>query len=98
MPRNVAGRWPKSTKERHLVRKLIQQKGRCAGCQAIFLRISPGKWSCTNGPATWDHINPRSRGGNERWDNLMVLCRNCNTLKGNRCASQEWLKRAGVIC
>jgi hypothetical protein len=33
---------------------------------------------------TRDHIQPRSRGGSERWTNLVTACRRCNQRKGNR--------------
>lgn len=31
-----------------------------------------------------DHIVPRSRGGLDSWDNLVVSCRSCNLKKGRR--------------
>ncbi len=33
---------------------------------------------------TRDHILPRSRGGKEKWTNLVAACRRCNQRKGNR--------------
>lgn len=33
---------------------------------------------------TWDHIVPVSRGGKTVMSNLRVLCRPCNSRKGNR--------------
>lgn len=33
---------------------------------------------------TRDHITPRSRGGSERWTNLVTACRRCNQRKGNQ--------------
>jgi len=33
---------------------------------------------------TLDHVIPKSRGGEDRWDNLITACKPCNTLKGNR--------------
>lgn len=33
---------------------------------------------------TRDHIQPRSRGGQESWTNLVAACRRCNQRKGNR--------------
>jgi HNH endonuclease len=31
-----------------------------------------------------DHVVPRSRGGKDTWDNLVVSCRQCNLRKGRR--------------
>ena len=33
---------------------------------------------------TRDHVTPMSRGGKDRWSNVVTACRNCNTRKGNR--------------
>ncbi len=33
---------------------------------------------------TRDHVQPRSRGGKEKWTNLVSACRRCNQRKGNR--------------
>lgn len=38
----------------------------------------------TDLPLTIDHILPRSRGGEDSWENLITACRRCNTKKGNR--------------
>jgi len=37
-----------------------------------------------------DHIFPQSRGGPDVWDNLVPVCRTCNTAKGDR-KPFEWL-------
>lgn len=31
-----------------------------------------------------DHIKPLSKGGLHSWDNVQLVCRRCNTLKGNK--------------
>lgn len=31
-----------------------------------------------------DHVLPRSRGGGDSWDNLVISCRRCNLRKGKR--------------
>ena len=33
---------------------------------------------------TRDHVVPLSRGGRDRWSNVVAACRQCNTRKGNR--------------
>ncbi len=31
-----------------------------------------------------DHVIPRSRGGNDSWENVITACLSCNVMKGNR--------------
>lgn len=33
---------------------------------------------------TLDHVIPRSRGGQDTWENMVVACMRCNVRKGNR--------------
>lgn len=33
---------------------------------------------------TRDHVIPMSRGGRDRWSNVVTACRHCNTKKGNK--------------
>ena len=39
-----------------------------------------------HGPAqlTFDHVYPRSRGGEKSWMNIVTACQQCNRRKGNR--------------
>jgi len=37
---------------------------------------------------TIDHIIPRSKGGNNSWDNLVTCCHKCNLFKSNRTPSE----------
>ena len=30
-----------------------------------------------------DHVRPRSRGGRDRWENVVAACKRCNQFKGN---------------
>jgi 5-methylcytosine-specific restriction endonuclease McrA len=35
-------------------------------------------------PLTIDHVIPKSRGGNDSWENLVCACTTCNNKKGDR--------------
>jgi len=48
--------------------------GRCQYCASALTRRE----------CTYDHIVPRSRGGQTRWENIVLACRPCNQRKGNR--------------
>lgn len=37
---------------------------------------------------TLDHIVPKSRGGDDSWENLVVACSTCNTKKGDKFLEQ----------
>lgn len=38
----------------------------------------------TKSDLTLDHVQPRSRGGEDSWENLVTACNQCNVKKGNR--------------
>lgn len=55
------------------------------------------KYTCqycgkTGGDLTVDHIMPRSRGGRDEWENVVVACLKCNVSKGNRTPEEAGLK------
>lgn len=39
---------------------------------------------CGRPAGTVDHVVPRSRGGDNSWENLVACCRDCNNRKGDR--------------
>ncbi len=39
---------------------------------------------CESHATTIDHVLPRSRGGQDTWENLVACCMRCNNVKGNR--------------
>lgn len=41
---------------------------------------------------TIDHILPRSRGGEDTWENLVTSCSKCNTKKGNKTPKEANMK------
>lgn len=47
---------------------------------------------CTRRATTIDHVVPRSRGGDNSWENLVAACVRCNNAKGDR-TPREWGRR-----
>jgi 5-methylcytosine-specific restriction endonuclease McrA len=39
-----------------------------------------------------DHVVPRSRGGDDSWDNLVISCRTCNLKKGKRTPDEAGMR------
>lgn len=54
----------------------------------VFLRDRFACQYCGATPGTseltFDHVIPRSRGGQTTWDNVVAACSDCNLIKGNR--------------
>ncbi len=51
----------------------------------LFLRDSFACQYCGSGDdLTFDHLNPRSRGGRTTWENIVTACARCNLTKGGR--------------
>jgi CRISPR/Cas system Type II protein with McrA/HNH and RuvC-like nuclease domain len=61
-----------------------KQCGKChfCRCEISIKRRSEGRGSIPF--ATWDHLTPKSRGGNNVDDNLVLVCGTCNTDKGDK--------------
>lgn len=43
-------------------------------------------------PLTIDHIIPKSRGGDDTWENLVAACLPCNNKKGDRTPEEANIK------
>lgn len=49
---------------------------------------------CGQAASTIDHVQPRSRGGEDSWENLIACCLRCNNAKGDRTpAEMGWTLR-----
>jgi 5-methylcytosine-specific restriction endonuclease McrA len=49
---------------------------------------------CGRSASTIDHVQPRSRGGADSWENLVAACLRCNNLKSDRTpAEMGWQLR-----
>ncbi len=56
----------------------LRDRGVCQYCQRPVTRRE----------GTYDHIIPKSRGGETRWDNIVLACRPCNQRKADRTPSE----------
>jgi len=52
----------------------LRDNGRCVYC----------KTPLSTSDLTFDHVMPRSRGGNSSWENIVCACAACNVKKANR--------------
>jgi len=52
----------------------MRDKYTCAYCGEVFISQD----------LTFDHVTPRSRGGQTTWENIATACRKCNEKKGNQ--------------
>ena len=70
------------------LKEYVQPKARPAFTRFnVFLR---DRWSCQycgdkfkTPELTFDHVIPRSRGGQTNWENIVTACQECNLLKGS---------------
>jgi 5-methylcytosine-specific restriction endonuclease McrA len=46
--------------------------------------------------ATYDHVIPRSRGGQTRWDNVVICCVPCNQRKGGRTPEEAGMQLRSI--
>lgn len=46
-------------------------------------KFTCGYCGTKKGTMTWDHIHPKSKGGEDSWLNSITACQKCNSLKGN---------------
>ena len=45
---------------------------------------------------TIDHVIPKSKGGDDSWENLVVACHSCNTKKSNKMLEETGMKLMSV--
>ena len=63
----------------------------------IYLRDNHTCQYCgKSGNLTIDHVMPRSRGGEDRWENVVASCVRCNNKKSDRTPEEAGMKLKGV--
>ena len=72
------------------LRRYVQPAARTAFTRFnLFLRDEFCCQYCgAEGEMTFDHVQPRSRGGRTEWGNVVAACTKCNLRKGNRTAAE----------
>jgi 5-methylcytosine-specific restriction endonuclease McrA len=62
----------------------------------LLLRVSNQCQYCGKRPPlrelNIDHVVPRSRGGRDTWENLVISCRDCNLRKGRRTPQESGMR------
>jgi len=56
-----------------------RDKNQCQYCANYF----------TDDKLTMDHVMPKSRGGDNSWENLVAACKKCNQKKGSRTVKES---------
>jgi len=66
--------------------------------KSIYLRDNHVCQYCgkSGGNLTIDHIVPRSRGGEDSWENMVVCCSRCNNRKGSKTLEEAGMKLIGM--
>jgi len=59
----------------------------CTSCNVKCLHPNKFNYNQSNA-ATLDHIIPKSKGGSHTYDNVTLLCRSCNIIKGDKILKQ----------
>ena len=59
----------------------------CTSCNVKCLHPNNLNYNQSNA-ATLDHIIPKSKGGSHTYDNVTLLCRSCNIIKGDKILKQ----------
>ncbi len=61
----------------------------------LFLRDAFVCQYCGSGAdLTFDHVQPRSRGGRTTWENIVTACAPCNLMKGGRTPAEAQMRPA----
>lgn len=75
-----------------LLRAIVRSKAVKFSRENVYTRDHGSCQYCGNKvarpDATYDHVVPRSQGGQTRWENVVICCTPCNQKKGGRTPEQ----------
>lgn len=60
--------------------------------RAVFGRDGHSCQYCGGPAESLDHVQPRSKGGDHTWENVVACCRSCNVRKGARTPDESGLR------
>ena len=64
----------------------------------VFLRDKFSCQYCGSGEElTFDHLLPRSKGGETHWDNVVTACSTCNVKKGGKLLKSSGMKLINIL-
>ena len=84
---------PSVIRLRHYVR-VPHQRRAALNRRAVFLRDGGRCQYCGRRAESIDHVVPRSRGGEHRWENVVAACRRCNGQKRDRLLDETSMRLA----
>ena len=72
----------------HRYVRVPYREGTVATRRGVLRRDNHECAYCGKAAATVDHVIPRSRGGDDSWENMVACCLRCNNTKGDRTLAQ----------
>ncbi len=71
-------------------------RGSALSRRGVFARDGQRCQYCGAHAESIDHVHPRSRGGEHRWENVVAACRRCNTKKRDQLLQETSMRLARV--
>ena len=81
-------RW-KNHEDISLRRLYKRDKGRCYICKKTLLKPEKGYDKNSDNAPQVDHVMPLAKGGKHLWSNVKLICKKCNSKKGEKLPDDE---------
>ncbi|MFV2040340.1 MAG: HNH endonuclease [Acidimicrobiales bacterium] len=73
-------------------------RGSALSRRGVFARDGQRCQYCGGHAESIDHVHPRSRGGQHRWENVVAACRRCNAKKRDQLLQETSMRLRSVPC